>query len=320
MPGPGVGRFAPRPITATPEKPPPDVSTPDLSPRRPGGTRRGILWMLLTTLLFVSMDALAKHLSQFHPVPQVVWARYVFHVLLLALLLGGRVRGVMRTGRLGLQLLRSVFPLGATGLFFTALSFIPLAEASAIMFVAPILVTALSMPLLRERVGPRRWASVVVGFGGALIIIRPGGDAMELTALFALGAATSYAFYQITTRLLAHSDQPLTTLAYSALLGALATSAVVPFFWVAPDWAGWACMVGLGLFGGTGHFALIKAFQTAPAATVTPFGYAALIWATLYGFVLFGDLPDLWTVLGAVIIAASGLYIFHRERAARGPG
>jgi drug/metabolite transporter (DMT)-like permease len=293
------------------------VASLDLSPARPGGARRGILWMLLTTLFFVSMDALAKHLSQSYPVPQVVWARYVFHVLLLALLLGGRMRGVMRTERLGLQLLRSVFLLCATGLFFTALSYIPLAEASAIMFVAPILVTALSMPLLREHVGPRRWASVVVGFGGALIIIRPGGDGMELTALFALGGATSYAFYQITTRLLSRSDRALTTLAYSALVGALASSAVVPFFWVAPDLAGWAGMVGLGLLGGTGHFALIKAFQSAPAATVTPFGYAALIWATLYGFVLFGDLPDLWTVVGAAIIATSGLYIFHREHVAR---
>ena len=103
-----------------------------------------------------------------------------------------------------------------------------------------------------------------------------------------------------------------------ALVGALVTSLVVPFFWVQPDATGWIAMVGLGLFGGIGHFALIKALESAPAATVTPFGYAALLWATLFGFVLFGDLPDLWTIVGAVIIAASGLYIFHRERAARG--
>ncbi len=293
------------------------MSSTTLSPATPGAARRGILWMLLTTLLFVSMDSLAKQLSQTYPVPQVVWARYVFHVLLLALYLRGRVPRTLRTGHLGLQLLRSVFLLGATGLFFTALSFIPLAEASAIMFVAPILVTALSLPLLGEHVGPRRWASVVVGFGGALIIIRPGSEAMDVAALFALGAAGSYAFYQITTRKLAHSDPPLTTLAYSALIGAIVTSLVVPAFWVQPDAAGWLAMVGLGLFGGVGHFALIKALESAPAATVTPFGYAALLWATLFGFVLFGDLPDLWTIVGAAIIAASGLYIFHRERAAR---
>jgi drug/metabolite transporter (DMT)-like permease len=295
------------------------VSTFTLAPARPGAARRGILWMLLTTLLFVSMDALAKQLLQTYPVSQVVWARYMFHVLLLALYLRRRLPVVMCTGRLGLQLLRSVFLLGATGLFFTALAFIPLAEASAIMFVAPILVTGLSLPLLGEHVGPRRWASVVVGFAGAMIIIRPGGGAMDAAALFALGAASSYALYQITTRLLAHSDRPLTTLAYSALVGALASSMVVPFFWVVPGPAGWLGMVGLGLFGGTGHFALIKAFESAPAATITPFGYAALIWATLYGFVLFDDLPDLGTVVGAAIIAASGLYIFHCERAARAP-
>ena len=293
------------------------MSTTTFSPARPGAARRGILWMLLTTLLFVSMDSLAKQLSQTYPVPQVVWARYVFHVLLLALYLRGRVPRTLRTGHLGLQLLRSVFLLGATGMFFTALSFIPLAEASAIMFVAPILVTAFSLPLLGEHVGPRRWASVVVGFGGALIIIRPGSEAMDPAALFALGAAGSYAFYQITTRKLAHSDPPLTTLAYSALVGAIVTSLVVPFFWVQPDAAGWLAIVGLGLFGGIGHFALIKALESAPAATVTPFGYAALLWATMFGFVIFGDLPDLWTVVGAAVIVASGIYIFHRERAAR---
>lgn len=273
--------------------------------------------MLLTALLFVSMDALAKQLSQVYPVAQVVWARYLFHVLLMALFLGRRLPATLRTGRLGLQLLRSLFLLAATALFFTAISLMPLAETSAIMFVAPILVTALSLPLLGERVGPRRWTGVLVGFTGALIIIRPGGGAVQAAALFALGGATSYALYQITTRLLSRSDPPLTTLAYSASLGALASSAAVPFFWVAPDFTGWVTMVGLGLFGGLGHFTLIKAFEAAPAATVTPFGYTSLIWATLYGFFLFGDLPDLWTVVGAAVIAGSGLYIFHREQRAR---
>ncbi len=277
-------------------------------------SRRGILWMLLTTVLFVTMDAVAKHLAQSYPVPQVVWARYVFHVLLLALFLGRRLPRAMQTGRLGLQLLRSVFLLGATGLFFSALSFIPLADASAIMFVAPIVVTALSLPLLGERVGPRRWASIVIGFAGALVIIRPGGEAMHWAAFLALGAAGCYALYQVTTRMLARSDAALTTLAYSALIGAVAASTAVPFFWHTPDLAGWLAMVAMGLIGGVGHFALIKAFEATPAATVTPFGYAALIWATLYGFFVFGDLPDLWTVLGALIIAGSGLYIFHREQ------
>ncbi|MEE9209420.1 MAG: DMT family transporter [Kiloniellales bacterium] len=278
---------------------------------------RGILWMLATAFCFVSMDALAKYLSQSYPVLQVVWARYVFHLLILALVLGPRLPRVARTGRLGLQFLRSLFLLGATGLFFAALSFIPLADATAIMFVAPILVTAMSVPLLGEHVGPQRWASVVVGFLGALVIIRPGSDAMEPAALLALGAASCYGFYQIATRRLSATDAPLTTLMYSAAVGVLVSSAAVPFFWVTPSPADWLTMMGLGLFGALGHFALIKAFQAAPAVTVTPFGYVNLLWAVLFGFVFFGELPDTWTVLGAAIIAASGLYILHREKLRR---
>lgn len=278
----------------------------------------GVAWMLATTLMFVGMDTLAKHLTQTYPVAQVVWARYVFHVLLLALFLGWRLPRVVRTRRLGLQLLRSVFLLGATGLFFAALAFIPLANASAIMFVAPLIVTALSLPLLGERVGPRRFAGVAAGFAGALVIIRPGTAAMDPAAFLALGAAGCYAFYQISTRRLAATDAPLTTLAYSASVGALATSLAVPFAWVAPAPADWAAMAGMGLLGGVGHFALIKAFQHAAAATIAPFGYASLIWATLFGFLAFGDLPDAWTVAGAGLIAASGLYIFHRERVRHG--
>jgi drug/metabolite transporter (DMT)-like permease len=149
---------------------------------------RGILWMLAATSIFVGLDTVAKYLSQTYPVPQVLWARYIFHMVLIVLFLGRRLPLTLRTARLGLQLLRSVFLLTATGFFFTAISFVPLADATAIMFVAPILVTALSMPLLREYVGPRRWASVFVGFLGALIIIRPGTEAMDPAALFAVCA------------------------------------------------------------------------------------------------------------------------------------
>lgn len=275
---------------------------------------RGILWMLLTSICFVAMDSLAKHLTQSYPIAQVVWARYAFHFLLLALVLGPRLRRTMHTRRLGLQCLRSLLLLGATSLFFAALSFIPLADATAIMFVAPIVVTALAMPLLGERVGPHRWASVVVGFLGALVIIRPGTEAMDPAALLALGGASCYALYQIATRRLSATEALLTTLAYTALIGVLATSALMPFLWLPPAPMHWFAMIGLGLLGGIGHFALIKAFQFAPAATVTPFGYSNLIWAVLFGYLIFGDLPDGWTVSGALVIAGSGLYIAHRER------
>jgi len=270
--------------------------------------------MLVTGVCFVTMDALAKHLTQSYPVIQVVWARYVFHFLLLALVLGPRLARTVQTRHLGLQCLRSLLMLGATGLFFTSLSFIPLADATAVMFVAPIVVTALAMPLLGERVGPHRWAGVVVGFLGALIIIRPGTDTMDSAAMLAFGAASCYALYQIATRRLSGTEAPMTTLAYTALIGVLATSALVPFAWQPPTPTHWLAMAGLGLLGGAGHFALIKAFQFAPVATVTPFGYTNLIWATLFGYLIFGELPDGWTISGALVIASSGLYILHRER------
>ena len=275
---------------------------------------RGILWMLATMLLFVSLDTSAKYLSQSLPVIQLVWARYVFHLVILGVIMAPRLRNMLRTQRPGLQIVRSIFLLGATGFFFSAISLMPLASASAIMFVSPILVTALSVPLLGEKVGPHRWGSVIVGFLGALVIIRPGSEAMDPAALLALGAAASYALYQITTRRLSGVDPPITTLAYSSFVGAAVSSAAVPLVWVAPAPMEWIGMAMLGVIGAVGHFALIKAYDNAPVATVAPFSYTSLIWATLFGFVIFGDLPDGWTLAGALIIAASGLYIVHRTR------
>ncbi len=278
---------------------------------------RGILLMVVTIVFMVSMDTIAKYLTQHYPVPVVVWGRYAFHMLVLLLFLRGRAVTVLRTKVLKLQLLRSVMMVITTGVFFLGLSHISLASASAILFLGPLLVTALSMPLLKERVGPRRWLGVCVGFIGTLVIIRPGTDVFEIAALFPLFAAFGYAFYQIMTRMVARTaEPPLTSLAYTALLGAVFTSLFVPFFWETPDLEGWLLMAAMGLLGGIGHFTLIKAFEMAPAAVITPFGYTSIIWATLYGFFIFGEIPDLMTFVGAAIIIASGLYVFHRERAA----
>lgn len=282
-------------------------------------SRRGIAWILVTTLLFVSMDSVAKHLSQSYPVPQVVWARFVFHALLLALFLGPRLRATAITRRPGLQFLRSGLLTVTTILFFSGLHYLPLADANALMQVGPLVVTALSMPLLAEHVGIRRWAGVAVGFAGALIIVRPGSDAMQAAAFLPLAAATTYGLYQIATRMLSRSDAPLTTLFYTPAIGAAVMSLVVPFFWTAPDIEGWALMVLVGLIGGVSHFTLIKAFTAAPAATVSPFGYTSLVWAVLFGLVIFGDFPDVWTIVGASIIAGSGLYILHREHVRKRP-
>ena len=279
--------------------------------------RRGILWMLLTMFLYVSMNAIAKELMLTYPVPQVVWARYFFQMVFVILILRHRLPKVIVTGSLKLQLGRSVMLLCSSALFFTAMSLLPLADITAVMFVGPLLVTALSMPVLGERVGPRRWTSVAVGFVGALIIIRPGVGVMHAAALLPLGAAFAYAFYETTTRLLSRTDRAITTLVYSASIGAFATSFVAPFYWLPPDPMAWFMLAAMGVLAGSGHFAVIKAFEAAPAATVTPFGYSTLLWAIFYGFILFDELPDAWTLVGAGVIILSGLYIFNRERSLR---
>ena len=280
--------------------------------------RRGILWMLLTVVLFVAMDTTAKKLSQSYAVPQIVWARYAFHLLLVILILRTRVTSVVSSRRIGLQLMRSALMLCITFLFFQGLKRMPLADANAVMAIAPVLITALSVPLLGEAVGPRRWLSVVAGLTGALIIIRPGIGTVQLAALFPLGAAFCYALYQVTTRMMSQSDPPMTTLFFTAFIGAVVMSAWVPFHWTAPDATGWILMAMVGAFGGLSHFSLIKALQAAPASTVAPFSYTNLLWSVPFGFFVFGDLPDAWTVFGAAFIVGSGLYIYRRERVLRG--
>lgn len=281
----------------------------------PGPSGRGIPWVIAAIFLFVSMDTLVKQLlHDGYELPQVVWARYFFHVLLLAVVLGPKLLSVARSASLNLQIFRSVLMLVTTSLFFAGLQFVPLAEASAMMLITPLIVTALAMPVLKEPVGPRRWAGVVCGLIGALIIIRPGSEVMQVGILFPAAAAACYAIYQLSTRALSHADPILTTLFYTAAGGALCTSAVVPFYWTTPDWQGWAMMVGAGLCGGIGHGALIRALTLSPASVISPFTYMNLIWATLFGYVLFSELPDRWTVIGALIIVGSGLYVYHRER------
>ena len=288
----------------------------NLFPHRPAlaASYRGILWMLMAGFLFATQDVIAKYLSLSYPTTQVLWARFIVPIAMLAIIFNRRLPGLMATRRRGLQLVRSGLLCVMLGLLFSAYRFMPLADATAIMFIGPILVTALSMPMLGEHVGPRRWAAVVVGFAGALVIIRPDAGVMQAAAFLALGAAFISSIHQIIIRILSREDSALTTLLYTPLVGALATSAAIAFLWVAPDLEGWLLMALLGALGVASQFGLIKAFEAAPAATVSPFMYFILIWAGVYGLAVFGDIPDAWTLLGAAVIVASGLYIFHREQ------
>jgi drug/metabolite transporter (DMT)-like permease len=276
--------------------------------------KAGIAWMLITTFFFVSLDTVAKHLVSSYPVLQVVWGRFLFHMILAALILGPRFALLARSANLPLQIVRSIFLLATTILFFSGVRLLPLADASAIMFTSPILLSILAIPYLGEKVGPYRWAAIFVAFLGALVVVRPGSGMMGAGALFLLGCAFCNAFYQLITRQLRGTDDARTTLLYTGLAGTVGTSLAVPLVWTPVALGDWPLFAALGVFGCLGHFTLIKAFQSAPATVVAPFSYASIIWAILFGFFVFDDLPDLWTLVGATIIAAGGLYILHREQ------
>jgi len=277
---------------------------------------RGIFLMLTTTLFFVLIDTCAKHLSQSLPVMEVVWARFIFHLALVLVLLRGRVFIFARTNRPGLQLFRSTMLMTTTYLFFTGVQKIDLAMASSIMFLSPILITVLSVPVLGERIGLRRVLGVLAGLTGALIIVRPGLGEVPIAAFYFIAAACTNALYQLTTRMLRQWDDAYTTLFYTGLVGTVVSSAAAPVVWVAPSLTEWGFMAAMGTFGALGHFTLIRAFQSAPPSALMPFAYSGLVWATLFGYFVFSNLPDGYTVVGAAIITASGVYIFHREQRA----
>ncbi|MDP6691067.1 MAG: DMT family transporter [Alphaproteobacteria bacterium] len=275
----------------------------------------GILLALLSMLLLSLMDLLAKYLGQSLPVAQTTWARYFFQfVIMAAIFWPRRGLGLIRTSRPGLQLFRSLLLLFCTVIFFTAINYMSLADAVAISFVSPLMVTALSVPLLGEAVGRRRWSAVAVGFIGAMIIIRPGMGVMHWAAWMLLGLALAFALYQITTRMLSQTDDPMATLFISAVVGAVFASLVVPFYWQTPATAYiWLLLAGMGVLGGLGHYILIRSLEFAPVAVLAPLSYTALMWNTLFGYLVFGDLPDRWTLIGAAILIATGIYILYRE-------
>ncbi|HEX6092828.1 MAG TPA: DMT family transporter [Dongiaceae bacterium] len=280
---------------------------------------RGILLMLLAVFLFVIMDATGKALTADYNIWQISWARYLFHLAILPVFFRRQpVTTVLRTSRLKLQLLRSALMLGSTVFFFAAVSYIPLAEATAIGFVSPLLVAAFSVPLLGEKVGPRRWAAVIVGFLAVMLIIRPGFGMIHWAYLLPLGSAVCFALYQITTRILSRFDSSVTTLAHSVSVGLLVTTIVVliPGQWRNPDLQGWMLMILVGAVGGIAHYILIRALTLAPAALLAPFVYLQLVWAAIVGFVWFGDVPGWSTLGGTAVLAASGLYVMYRERKA----
>ncbi|MDD2060283.1 DMT family transporter [Pseudomonas sp. GD03860] len=269
---------------------------------------RGILLVVLATFLFASHDALSKYLAGFYPILWVVWARYLVHTLLMmAIFLPQSGLRVLRTRRPGLQALRALCLLGTSLLFTTALQYIPLAEATAVNFLAPLLVTALSLPLLGEKVTRGQWVAVLVSFVGVTVIIHPGGELFTPAVLLPFGSALCFCFYQLLTRKLSGIDSPTTSNFFTGLLNTLIMSAIVPMFWQTPTVVHGLMAVALGTCGMTAHLFLTQAFRHAPPAMLAPFSYCQIVFAGVLGLVLFGHSPDMAGLVGIALICLSGL-------------
>ena len=277
---------------------------------------RALPVFLLAGFCLTSLDTTAKYLVQDHSLFLVVWARYVGQMLIVAPFARHRCgRGFWRTRLLPLQLLRSTMLLGATVCFFGGLRYLPLAEGSAILFLAPVFIVMLSGAVLGERSTRARWIASLTGFAGVLILLRPGSAILHPAALLMFGAALFNAFYHMLTRKLAGEDV-YTTLFYSALVGTIVLTVMLP--WGAGDlhftFQGGALFLLLGLLAGLGHFLVIATYLLAPASLMTPFTYVQMIWAVLYGYLIFGQLPDRWSAVGIAVIVLSGVFLAAMER------
>ena len=288
---------------------------------RPHPLRHALPLFLLAGFFLSSLDASAKWLLREHSLLLVIWARYAGQMLVVTpFARAGGGAGFWRTHRLRLQLTRSSLLLAATFCFFGGLRYLPLAEASAISFLAPVFVVVLCGPILGERAPRARWASAIAGFVGVLIVLRPGSAVFHPAALLMIGMALANALYGLLTRKLADED-PHTSLFYSALVGTVGMTIALPFGleegW--PPLRDTAVFLLLGLLAGLGHWCVIRAFSRAPAALLTPFSYLQMIWAIAYGYLLFGQLPDLTSGLGMAVIVGSGLALAWFEQRRHSP-
>jgi drug/metabolite transporter (DMT)-like permease len=281
---------------------------------------RGILLMLLAILCFTAMDAAAKGLVQRYPAPQVVWARFAGQFVLVLILLNRAVPRLARTRFPVLHLWRSLFQLGATGLFFLSLGHVGLAEATAITDINPVLITLGAALFLGERLGPRRLAGVVVALIGALLIIRPGAGVFTPWALLPLGAAICYTGNALLTRRIGPHESVWTAMLWASAIGTGASALALPAVWVAPAAADLWLFALVAVLGTGAQLCIIRSFSTTEASVVAPFAYVGIIFATFWGWLLYDELPDAMTFLGALVIVAAGLYVWHREAVAARKG
>lgn len=277
----------------------------------------GLLFMAMGMLLYSGVDAMAKLLTaDFHPL-QIVAIRQSGLLIGVLILLALRGVSVLRTAHPGLQIARGALAAGSATLFIIAIGYVPLADAVAVSFVAPFIVTVLGALILREPVGIRRWIAVSIGFVGTLIVVRPGLGVIHPAVMLVALAAMLFAFRQILSRMLSGTDRTATTVAYTAIVSTSILILPLPFVWITP-WTGTqvALFAGCAIVAAAAEISVIKALEVAQAVVVAPVQYTLLLWGTLLGYLVFDQLPDRWTMVGALIIMATGLYTLHRERIA----
>jgi drug/metabolite transporter (DMT)-like permease len=288
------------------------------APARADRPFKGIALILASTVFLGASDVTAKYLSATLPSIEIAWIRFLVFALIMApSMLPGSPLYALQTKSLGLQLMRGAALLGSSLFFISGLRFLPIAEASATGFVAPLFVTALSIFFLGEKVGLRRWIATAVGLIGVLIILRPGSGAFHAAAFFPLVSALAWACTLIMTRMMSGKELATTTMTYSSIAGVCILSALVPAVWVTPSWHDILFGILIGVASTAGQWIVVLAFRYADASVLAPFSYSQLVWVSLLGFLIFGEVPDVWTVTGAAFIVASGLYTAHRERIRR---
>jgi drug/metabolite transporter (DMT)-like permease len=302
-----------------PEEPLPERKPGDRgAPARADRPFRGIAMILASTIFLGASDVTAKYLSATLPSIEIAWIRFlVFAMIMVPAMLPGSPLYALQSDRKGLHVMRGVTLLLSSLFFISGLAFLPIAEASATGFVSPLFVTALSIVFLGERVGMRRWIATAVGLIGVLIILRPGSSAFHPAAFFPIVSALAWACTLIMTRMMSGREHAITTMTYSSIVGVCIVSALVPFVWVTPSWHDILFGILIGVASTAGQWIVVLAFRYADASVLAPFQYTQLLWVSILGFMIFGEVPDAWTVTGAAFIVASGLYTAHRERVRR---
>ncbi len=286
-----------------------------VAPARADRPLRGITLLLVSSIFLGTSDATSKYLSTTLPSIEIAWIRFlVFAVIMVPAMVPGSPLFALRTQRPMLQVTRGMALLGSSLLFISGLRFLPIAEASATSFVSPLFVTALSIFFLGEKVGLRRWFATAVGLLGVLIVLRPGTSAFHPAAFFPVVSAFAWACTLILTRKMSGQERTVVTMTYSSIVGFAVLCALVPLVWVTPSWHDILLGLIIGVASTAGQWIVVLAFRYADASVLAPFSYIQLLWVTLLGFVIFGEVPDVWTVVGAAFIVASGLYTAHRER------